>query len=134
MEVLFILVCLFFTPTFTLFAPMTHKIFRNTSVYFYFMLFSFSLVVIFIFKLNTLANSDKTLYLASCLSPITFLLLYKLFNKIINLKYGRPIYFYVNYISYKDGESENATGIERVLQMILLIIPGFLYYIGSLLF
>lgn len=134
MEVILLLACLLFTSIFTLFLPMTHKIFRKTSVYMYFMLFSFSMVIIFIFKGNTIDNSDKTLYLASCLSPITFLLLYKLFNSIINWKYIRPIYFYANYIIYKDGESENATMLDRTLQMILLIIPGFLYYIGSLIF
>ncbi len=126
--------CIFFVPLFTVILPMTHKIFRNSLIYFFSLIFALVIAIIFLFKLNITLQTDKVFYFVCSLSPITFLLLYKLFDYIIKLKFNRHIYFFVNFISYKDGESENRTWLDHLFQMILFIIPGFWFYIGYLIF
>lgn len=134
MEIIIIFACLFLTPTFTIILPMLHKIFRNTSVYIFSIIFSLAVFLIFAFKIKNVEESDKEIYFVCCFTPITFLILYKFFDYIITRKFNRNIYFFANFIGYKDGESENSNWLDKSFQMILFIIPAFWYYIGTLIF
>ncbi len=134
MDIIIILGCLFLTPTFTIILPMIHKMFRDSFTYFISIICSLGLFVLFAFKTVAAPESDKVMYFVCCVTPITFLLLYKIFDFIVKWKFNRHIYFFANFIGYKDGESENATWLDQSFQMILFIIPGLWWWIGDLIF
>jgi hypothetical protein len=66
------------------------------------------------------------------MAPITFLILYKQFDKLSLEEYKRNIYFSRRYVS--DEESKNQTGSENFFQWILFAVPVFWIVIGWLIF
>ena len=105
MDILIIFGCLLLPFIFTIFLPMTHKIFRDSFKYFISIICSLGLLVLFAFKTYSAPEEDKVMYFVSGVTPITFLILYKIFDLIIIWKFNRHIYFSVNFIGFKDGES-----------------------------
>ncbi|MEK8181246.1 hypothetical protein WMW71_12915 [Flavobacterium buctense] len=111
-----------FVPT--LIFPQSHKILRNKSNYIAILVMC---IVLLILSINALTITSTELEKQNALSPIcpiVFLLLYKVFDKVCLKKYGRNMYFHIkhNYF-WEDGESEEATWLEFLLQFSLLIIP-----------
>jgi hypothetical protein len=80
---------------------------------------------------ENLSYNEKIQILMS-LSPLTFLILYKLFDQIVLNRLGRHIYFYVKL--GVDWESDDQTKLEWILQTILVFIPLYLAGLGLLIF
>lgn len=66
------------------------------------------------------------------LAPITFLILYKQFDKLSLEEYKRNIYFSRRYVS--DEESRNQTWSEMIFQWVLVATPFLWIGIGLLIF
>ncbi|AKQ45871.1 hypothetical protein TH63_09810 [Rufibacter radiotolerans] len=116
---LFLALFFVWIPTFVV--PPTHKYLRNNTVY-----ICCIIVAISIFgwslenyspNLPQIEKSHMPLYI----SPLVFLILYKLFDNIIQKRLERHMYFRMKYMSNK--ESEEQTWFEWLLQMVLGFVP-----------
>ena len=105
----------------TLFYPPSHKILRNKIVYI--VCIGLSLLVLGIALSYSAENPNNKTRTDALLafSPLTFIILYKLFDSYIRKKLNRPIYFSKRYI--KDLETTEQTNLELTLQTILGLIP-----------
>jgi len=106
-------------PTFIV--PPTHKYLRNNIVYICCMIMAiliFGLPVInYSENLSPIEKSHISLYT----SPLVFLVLYKAFDKIVQRRLGRHMYFWMKYLRNK--ESVEQTWFEWLLQMVLVFVP-----------
>ncbi|NDK56665.1 hypothetical protein [Pontibacter fetidus] len=112
---------LFFVWIPTFIAPPTHKYLRNNIVY-----ACCTIVAILIFGWS-IANYNQTTspieksHIPLYVSPIVFLILYKVFDNIVQRRLGRHIYFWMKFMRNK--ESVEQTFFEWLLQMVLVFVP-----------
>lgn len=125
--------CMFFVGIPTMIYPPSHKNLRDETVYFSACLISIIPIIISAFMwLNfSLTETEKINSLIG-MAPITFLILYKQFDKLSLQEYGRHIYFYKSFST--DEESKNSTRSEWFFQMILFATPFLWIGIGLLIF
>jgi hypothetical protein len=105
--------------------PPLHRILRNKIIFYtLFLIATFLCIISFLLYDSMITKVDKQMSIASLYS-IIFLVLYKIYNNLVLNKNGRNIYFYIKYNSvWGDGESDEATGFENLLQFSLLFIPN----------
>jgi hypothetical protein len=133
MITLILFFCIFFVSIPTLIYPPSHKIFRNKKSYaFAYGLSIIPIVVSAFMLLNFSLSVTEKVNSLIALSPITFLILYKIFDKLSIEEYGRHIYFSTKYS--KDKESLESTWSEWFFQMLLLLNPFLWLGIGILIF
>jgi hypothetical protein len=134
-DLLFIAILFTFFPTIVI--PYSHRLFRNkyTFLFMLFLAIIFSVATYFVFDVR-LTRGDKINSLLG-LAPLTFCILYKVFDKIILTTKGRHIYFYtkLNSFLFVDPESNDATYTEFIIQMFLCFFPIIIWIIvGNLIF
>ena len=117
-------ICSIFIPTWIY--PPLHKILRNKTVYV--ICFATALLILG-FALSYSAEHPNNHNKSDALlgfGPLSFLILYKLFDSYIRNKLGRPIYFSQRFTN--DIETKEQTTLEFFLQTILGLVP--LLWIG----
>ena len=104
--------------------PPTHKILRNKSTYIVILFMWFVILIISIKTLTHNSTESEKQFALSPICPLLFLMLYKVFDKVCLKRYGRNIYFQLEYNRFwEDDEADEATFLELLLQYSLLIIP-----------
>ena len=112
---------LFFVWIPTFIVPPTHKYLRNKIVY-----ICCIVVAILIFSLSV-ANYSQNIspieksHIPLYISPLVFLILYKIFDMIVQRRLNRHMYFWMKYMRNK--ESLEQTRFEWLLQMVLVFVP-----------
>ncbi len=111
--------------------PIKLKIFRDEIFYKRaLILFSCQLIIGFVLlHFDKSYRVDERHNLLIPLWSVTFLLLYKIANKLIYKKYGRPMYYGMRYSN--DEESQKATFIEVLIQGIIMFLTiAFPFYLS----
>ena len=130
---LFLSIFFVFIPT--IIYPPVHKMLRDNVAYISLIIFAIILAIISGLLFNSSLTETEKINSLISLSPITFLILYRQFDKISIEKHNRHIYFTMRYGNYwSDQESAEATWSEWYLQMSLFFIPLFWAGIGILMF
>ena len=107
-----------------------HKVLRNNRNYK--ILIVFSALLPFTLLLDDITSKKDIANSLVALSPICYLIVYKIFDKQIMSKYNRHIYFYKKYST--DQESVESTWQEFLYQFFLFLIPFFLIGIGKMIY
>ena len=133
MIILYLFFCLLFVWIPTIIYTPIHKKLQEKTVYFTACIIAIIpiFVALFMWLHFSLTETEKVNSLVG-MAPITFLFLYKQFDKFSIEKYGRHIYFYKKYS--RDDESQKGTWSEWFFQMILFVSPFFWIGIGLLIF
>jgi hypothetical protein len=118
-------------PIFLVTFPLMHTLLQEKKIFRNFLLLSLGLLLLQIILFIGYYNNNDKINSIIVISPITFLIVYKKFNKIIQQKYNRNIYFHLIFM-YLPGESEfkgdeykKATPLEYWFQIVLAFIPVF---------
>lgn len=134
MILIIIAICVFLIMCTTMIFPSWHRILRNKTTYNILLFLSFIFILATVYNFNNYAKEDRA-FLFGALCPTTFLLFYKMFDRIIQNKLKRHLYFGTkNTILFVDEETKESTWIEMVIQIFLFIVPLIWFYIGDILF
>lgn len=116
---LYIALFLVWAPTFIV--PPIHKYLRNRIVFICYIVIGVLISGIYtanyVHNLSTLEKSHAPFYI----SPLVFVILYKVFDMIVQRKLNRHMYFNTRYATNK--ESLEQTTLEWLLQLILIFVP-----------
>ncbi|MFC4816726.1 MULTISPECIES: hypothetical protein [unclassified Flavobacterium] len=116
-----------FIFTFSMSVFQLHKVLRNDRNYK--VVFTIATLLPLLSLIDYLIGDTIAIFNFLSLGPICFLVLYKVFDKIILLKHNRHIYFYTKHSQAK--ESIESTWEEFFYQTFLFFIPFFLIGIGQ---
>jgi hypothetical protein len=112
--------------------PKSHTFLHVNKYYFIALLISFSIAFFaFVNKDDFAADGYEMVFVFYSLSPLTLILLHKLFDKIIMSKLNRHLYFKTK--GGDDIETMNAKWYEFAIQMFLMAIPIWTMSIPNLL-
>lgn len=123
----FIVGIISFIFTFIMSTSQLHKVLRNYRNYR--VIFIIAMLLPLVSLIDYFISKSFDVFIFLSLAPICFLVLYKVFDKIILLRYNRNIYFYTRYSQEK--ESIESTWEEFFYQAILFFIPIFLIGVGK---
>jgi len=104
--------------------PQGHKLLRNPANYIAILVLTLALLIASATSFECNLKAFEKRNILAPISLLAFLFLYKLCDKLCIKKYGRHMFFSVRYNSvWQDGESDESTFFESILQMLLIFAP-----------
>ena len=131
-ETLILVIIFFFVWIPSFIYPKSHKFLQNTMFYNYCTVVAILILIRSLISYESTLSQNEKIQIIMSLSPITFLIMYKKFDRIIYKKLNHNIYFNTKFSH--DKESLEQTALESTFQIILVFIPLIWATIGLLIF